>query len=146
MGDATVRAGDERERRGGAGDPATTKVGHALRTVWLWVQPPAGRGARRAVAGFMVIMALGRLGVYRTTMLATALTAEQYGVLLLVLGLALWINGRFRMTVAGRVVAALGAILLAGMAYDVGVVGVTALLEGWLALILLRETFTSHDC
>jgi hypothetical protein len=35
---------------------------------------------------------------------------------------------------------------MAGMAWDVGAIGVTALLESWMAIALLKETFTSHDC
>lgn len=115
----------------------------ALAQVWHAIQP---RNARRAVAGIMIIMGLGRLGLYATNPLAMTLTPEEYGILLTVLGTLLYINGRFRLSVGGRIVAALGAILLFGMAWDIGKLGVTALLEAWLALILLRETFISHDC
>jgi hypothetical protein len=114
---------------------------------WLWrvVQPPDGSGARKVLAGVMLIMALGRLGLYRSALLATALSAEQYGWLLLLLGLALAATLRRRLHLGGRLVAALSALLLAGMAWDVGAWGVTALLEAWLAYGLLGETFTRHD-
>ena len=121
-------------------------VQSAWRRVWSVLQPPSGRGARRVVAGIMIIMGLGRLGLYATNPLAMTLTPEEYGLLLVSLGALLYINGRFRLHVGGRIMAALGAILMFGMAWDVGKLGVTALLEAWMALILLRETFTSHDC
>lgn len=118
-------------------------IAHRL---WQMLQPPSGRSVRRFVAGIMIIMGLGRLGLWPTKNLATALTVEQYGILLLAIGLLLFINGHFRFGIAGRAVAGSGALLMAGMAWDVGYVGVTALLEAWMALALLRETFTSHDC
>lgn len=121
-----------------------------MRAVWqrIWhvIRPPSGRGARRGVAGIMLIMGLGRLGLYATNPLAMTLRPEEYGVLLVSLGALLYVDGTFRLSVGGRIVAALSAILLFGMAWDVGTLGVTALLEAWLALILLCETFTSHDC
>jgi hypothetical protein len=118
----------------------------AWRRIWCVIQPPSGRGARRVVAGIMLIMGLGRLGLYATNPLAMALTPEEYGLLLVILGALLYVNGNFRLHVGGRIVAALSAILMFGMAWDVGKLGVTALLEAWMALVLLRETFTSHDC
>jgi hypothetical protein len=118
---------------------------HVLRCIWCLLQPPSGRGARRVVAGIMIIMALGRLGLYASNPLTMMLSNRVYGLLLLALGCALYIDGNFRLMVAGRVIAALGAILMAGMALDIGTLGVTALLEGWMALILLKETFNSHD-
>jgi hypothetical protein len=101
---------------------------------------------RRFVAGIMLIMGFGRLGLYATVMLEMSLTLTQYGVLLVILGLALWPNGHFRLSIGGRIVAALAAILMFGMAWDVGALGVTALIEAWMAIALLKETFTSHDC
>lgn len=101
---------------------------------------------RRFVAGIMLIMGLGRLGVWATMSLANSLTMTQYGALLTGFGLLLWINGRFRLSIGGRIVAGLAAVLLAGMAWDVGSWGVTALIELWMAAALLKETFTSHDC
>ena len=114
---------------------------------WAWhvAQPWHGSGARKGIAGIMLIMALGRLGLYRSATLADALTAEQYGTLLLGLGLALWGTQRVRLRLGGRLVAALSAVLLAGMAWDVGAWGVTALLEAWLAYGLLGETLSEHD-
>jgi len=94
----------------------------------------------------MVIMALGRFSVFSSQAQSTALTTEQYGALLAILGVALYINGRFRLSVPGRIIAALGAILMATMAWDVGMLSVTSVFELWMALILFRETFTSHDC
>jgi hypothetical protein len=101
---------------------------------------------RRFAAGIMLIMGAGRLGLYATASQSVTLTVAQYGVLLVVFGLALWPNGRFRLSIGGRVVAALGAILMFGMAWDVGVISVTSLIEAWLALALLKEVFTSNDC
>ena len=118
-------------------------IGAAISLVWRSLQP---RTARRVVAGIMIIMGLGRLGLYATNPLAMTLTPEEYGALLLSLGVLLYVNGRFRLSIGGRIVAALGSLLLAGMAWDVGNLGVTALLEFWMALVLLREVFTSHDC
>lgn len=97
------------------------------------------------LAGVMLIMALGRLGLYRSVLLATTLTAEQYGWLLLLLALALAATMHRRLYLSGRLAAACSALLLAGMAWDVGAWGVTALLEAWLAYGLLGETFTRHD-
>jgi hypothetical protein len=113
---------------------------------WSLVRPPAGRSARRFIAVVMIIMGLGRLGLYRTASLATSLTDDQYGWLLLILGLALVISLRWRLLWPGRAVAALAAILMAGMAWDVGAVGVTLLIEAWMAYGLLGEVFSSHDC
>jgi hypothetical protein len=117
-----------------------------LAMVWAKIRPPIGPGVRRFIGGIMLIMGLGRLGLYRSQPLANALTPSEYGVLLVVLGALLCINGRFRLSIGGRIVGGLGAILMAGMAWDVNALGVTALLEGWMAAALLRETFTSHDC
>lgn len=119
--------------------PRRQRIGNCLRGVTHLT-------LRRFVAGIMVIMGLGRLGLYATVMLEMSLTLTQYGALLVVLGLALWPNGHFRLSIGGRIVAALGAILMFGMAWDVGALGVTALIEAWMAIALLKETFTSHDC
>lgn len=113
---------------------------------WTLIRPPAGRSARRFIAGVMIIMGLGRLGLYRSAALSAFLTDDQYGLLLLVLGLALVVSLHWRLRWPGRLVAALAAILLAGMAWDVGTVGVTLLIEAWMAYGLLGEVFSSHDC
>lgn len=107
---------------------------------------PRGRGARRAAAGGMLIIGLGRLGFYTARSVSHLLTDMQYGLLLVILSLLIFVNGRWRMMFGGRICAALGAIILATMAWDVGYIGVTSLLESWFAVILLREVFTSHDC
>lgn len=113
--------------------------------LWRIVQPPAGRGLRRFAAGMLIIMGLGRIGLYATVALATMLTLQQYGLLLIILGLLLAVTIPWRLHWPGRVVAALAAILMAGMAWDVGTLGVTALLETWLAYSLCGEALTSHD-
>jgi hypothetical protein len=117
-----------------------------VQRIWYVIQPPSGRGARRVVAGIMLIMGLGRLGLYATNPLTMTLPTEEYGILLTLLGALLYVHGRFRLSIGGRIVAGLSALLLAGIAWDVGTLGVTALLEVWLAVILLKEMFTSHDC
>jgi hypothetical protein len=113
---------------------------------WLVNLTPSGRGARRTAAWVMIIMALGRFGVYISRAVSTWLPPQEYGILLLVLGLLLMIDGHWRLHWAGRSVAVLGSLLLAGMAWDIGYISVTSLIEGTLAVILLREAFTSYDC
>ena len=107
------------------------------------IQIPSGHGCRRFIAGIMLIMGLGRPGFYSTKILANLLTPVQYGTLLVVFGLLLWINGHFRLSVPGRIIAALSAILMMTMAWDIGTLSVTALLEAWMALSLAKEAFTS---
>lgn len=117
-----------------------------MSAVWQMLRPPGGRSARRVVAGIMLIMGLGRLGLYQVRPLADTLPQADYGLLLTLFGVLLYINGRFRRSLAGRVLAGLGALLMAGLAWDAAVLGVTSLIEGWMALVLLREIFTSYDC
>jgi len=107
---------------------------------------PSGRGGRRAVAGFMVIMGLGRLGAFSTFAQSTVLTNAEYGIALVVLGALLYIDGPWRLAVSGRIIAFVGSVFMAGMAWDVGYISVTMLFESWMAIILLKEGFTSHDC
>ena len=99
-------------------------------------------GTRRASAGVMLIMGLGRLGAYRTSTIANALPTEVYGWLLVVFGLGLFVTQPWRHKWWARLTAALACALLGGMAVDVGVLGVTALLEAWLALLLAEEALT----
>jgi len=96
-------------------------------------------GVRRDVGVIMLIMGLGRLGLYRTSPIADFLSMEVYGALLVSLGLLVIISKPWRGKLWARIVAILGAALLAGMAIDVGVIGVTALLEAWLAYLLAEE-------
>lgn len=117
-----------------------------MAAVWHWLRPATGPGLRRGLAGLLLIMGLGRLGMWRTSALATALSMETYGLLLTGLGLALLATLPRRFGWPGRLVAGLAAVLLAGMAWDVGVWGVTALMEGWMAYCLAGECLSRHDC
>ena len=96
-------------------------------------------GVRRDVGVIMLIMGLGRLGLYRTNPIANFLSLETYGVLLVGIGILVIVTKPWRAKWWARIVAILGASLLAGMAVDVGVIGVTALLEAWLAYLLAEE-------
>jgi hypothetical protein len=87
----------------------------------------------------MLIMGLGRLGVYRTTPIANSLPVEVYGCLLVAIGLAVIVSQPWRTRLWARIVAVAGATLLMGMAIDVGAIGVTALLEAWLGYLLAEE-------
>lgn len=111
---------------------------------------------RRFIAGIMIIIALGRFNLYPSYIQSSLLTREQYGFMLLILGLLLWPMPRWnvdqawtlgrlriRKDVPGRVVAGLSAVLMAGMAWDVGTISVTSALEFWMSLALLREVFVN---
>ena len=52
---------------------------HSLHRIWHVIQPPSGRGARRVVAGIMIIMAFGRLGLYAANPLAMLLSNTTMG-------------------------------------------------------------------
>jgi hypothetical protein len=101
---------------------------------------------RALIGGIMVIMGLGRLGVYKTATLADILPTATYGALLLVIGGALLVTHRWRHTWWGRGTCAVGALLLAAMAWDIGYIGVTSLLEAAMALSLLGSTLLNGDC
>jgi hypothetical protein len=96
-------------------------------------------GIRRDVGVIMLIMGLGRLGLYRTTSSANFLSLEVYGILLVGMGLLVIISKPWRTKLWARIIAILGAALLFGMAADVGVISVTMLLEAWLGYLLAEE-------
>jgi hypothetical protein len=101
--------------------------------------------SRGVVAGFMLIMAGGRLGLWSSLRLADALPNDVYAYALLAVGLALFGTIRTRYRWYGRLIAALGAILLGGMAWDVGKIGNTVLMESWFAFVLTVGAFSDHD-
>lgn len=111
---------------------------------WRQIRP-AGRSARLVAVGIMLIMGLGRLGLWVSAALARTLTVTEYGVLLTVSGLLLLLTLPVRLRLWGRLAAGLAACLLVGMGLDTGTWGVTRLIEWWLALFLIGEVFTSHD-
>lgn len=115
------------------------------RKAWRALQL-GGISSRKFVGGMMVIMGLGRLDAWPTRILADALPACLYGWLLLGLGLGLLMTLGVRLYAIGRVVAGLACVLLTGMVADVGYIGVTSLMEAWMAYALAAEVFTSHDC
>ena len=114
-------------------------------------------GVRRDVGVIMLIMGLGRLGLYRTNPIANFLSLETYGVLLVGIGLLVIVTKPWRAKLWARIVAILGASLLVGMAADTAnfdlaaictepllalaglLIGVTVLLEAWLAYLLAEE-------
>ena len=117
-------------------------------------------GVRRDVGGVMLIMGLGRLGVYRTTPVADALPPEVYGVLLVGVGLAVIVARTWRTRLWARLSAILGAALLVGMAADSAhfqllalctepqaafaalLIGTTVILELWFAYLLAEEALS----
>lgn len=113
--------------------------------VWLAFRPNT---IRRAVAGVMIIMALGRLGLYESRPLSDILTDSSYGILLLVLGVLLYIGHDWHYKLTGRFVAAAGAVLLGTMAWDAASIsfGTTALIEFWLSFLLVLSAFSDSDC
>jgi len=115
---------------------------HAL-SAWLLSVFTTARGM---IAVVMLILAGGRFDFWRTKALADALPANVYGWLLMLLGCALLATMPVRHGRSGRIVAAIAACLLAGMAWDVGYIGVTALMEGWLALCLGVSALSAPEC
>ncbi len=118
------------------------RIGTALWRIAAALLHPSARGA---VAGLMLIMAGGRFGLWQSRPGTTWLTADIYGWLLALMGVALFTSLPWRLHWAGRLIAVLGAALLGGMAFDVGVWGNTALILAWFAVLLLRESGTSHE-
>lgn len=118
---------------------------NVLRRIWYALRPGT---IRRVVAGIMLIIAGGRLGLYSSRPLADILSTSTYGILLLIIGLALYVGHDWHYTLVGRSVAAAGALLLATMAWDGASVslGVTVLVEVWLALLLLFSVFSESNC
>ena len=102
--------------------------------------------ARVFIAGVMIIMGLGRWGAFTSISASNTLPVQVYGSLLLILGVALWVTHPWRYSWPARLVDGLAAILLAAMAWDVGYVGVTSLLEGLMAISLASHCLFNHDC
>ena len=102
--------------------------------------------ARGAVAGVMLVMAGGRLGLWTSRSIANALSDDAYASLLAFFGLALIATAPWRGKPGGRLIAALSAALLAGMAWDVGVFGTTALIEFWMAVCLAVCALSHTEC
>jgi hypothetical protein len=97
-------------------------------------------------AGFMLIMGLGRLGAWASQSQSNALPTSTYGWLLTIFGATLLASIPWRRRKRGRLVAGLAAILLAGMAWDIGAINTTFLLELGAALCLVWEALANHDC
>lgn len=100
-------------------------------------------GARRDVAIIMLIMGLGRLGLYQSRPLADALAPEIYGLLLVSGATALALSYPVRHQLRGRFVAVPCAALLFALAVDATITtcgaSVTAGIELWLAYLLVEE-------
>lgn len=112
---------------------------------WLWPIP-----ARRVVAGALIVLGLGRLGLW-TYATGTVVDDHLYGVVLLILAGALLATGRRRaFTWYGRTVAALTAGVLAGLAYDLwylaGHVNTSVMIVVWLTIVLIFESAARYDC
>lgn len=102
-----------------------------------------GRGV---TAGLMLILAGGRFGLWQAKALADLLPNQVYAWLLASVGAVLLVTLPVHYHRAGRLVSALGACLLAGMAWDVGYLGNTALIEGWLAVSLAVSALGAPEC
>jgi hypothetical protein len=121
--------------------------GYGMSDALAYLSGPAR--SRTLVAGALVIFGLGRLGVFSYATV-TALPALLYGAAFLVLAAALLGTGwHWRGRLLGRVVAGLTTCALVGFGADV-LAGhgsaTSALMLGWLALMLLFETVGEHDC
>lgn len=103
--------------------------------------------ARLIVAGVVLIFGLGRVGMFSFSNPTTLVPALVYGWLALGVAVALTVTaGDRRSRLSGRVVAGLGACVLAGLGADVWPAATSALILWWLAGALVIETVSDHDC
>jgi len=96
------------------------------------------------MAGVMLVMGLGRLGLWTTAAVADALPVTVYGWLLVSLGTALLLSIPWRLVLGGRILAGTAAVLLVGMVWDGGHISVTLLIETWLAFSLAVEALSRN--
>lgn len=105
----------------------------------------AGRSGRIASAGILLILGLARLGLWSTVSeIATGRSMSFYGVAMTTCGVALLATTPMRLRLIGRIAAAVSAILLSGMAWDIGVISTSLLMLLLPASILFTESFTSR--
>lgn len=119
-----------------------------LDLVWLWIHPPHGVEPRRVVVGMSVVMGLSRLGFFSHAVHLHIASPWTYGSLfiLLALGLALT-TYRWRLAWPGRLIAVYGCVLWAVAGYDALDTSILSALVNWMmALILLGEASTLHEC
>ena len=114
--------------------------------IWRMVKPPSGRGVRRAVILYCLVLGLGRLGIF-TIGTGTLFPARIYGgLLILVSGLLMLTTWRWRLSWGGRLAAALTAGVLAGLGADVLPSTTSALMLWVTAWCAIGETATTHEC
>jgi hypothetical protein len=107
--------------------------------------------ARTVLAGLMLIIGLGRLGLY-TSRSNTIAPEWLYGVGLTAGGVALLLSGACKANrLSSRVYAALSAAVLLGLAVDVSIkagspLNTSALNLYWLAIVSIIEVTVRHEC
>lgn len=105
---------------------------------------------RTVISGAMLILGLGRAGLFSTSGVHTAVPEVLYGWLLSLSGASLLLSScRLRYMVTGRALAGLAACCLVGFGADIlaGHGSMTSvLLLGWLAVSAAVEALAEHEC
>ena len=108
---------------------------------WLY----QGITLRRACAGTLLVLGLGRLGVYQTMTQTDLLSKAAYGWLLVLCAAAMLATESRRRRTLGRLAAFLAACVLATLAVDFGTLSTTFALFAWWAVCCAVETVAFHD-
>lgn len=119
-------------------------------TLRAWLSRASASLGRSILAGAMLILGLGRVGLFSTSGTVTTVPTLLYGGLLIAGGLGLLVTDvRGRQRVAGRVAAGLSACVLAGFATDLVVAQgsmTSSVMLFWLAASSAFEALANHDC
>jgi hypothetical protein len=95
----------------------------------------------------MLIIAGGRFGVWPALRQADTVPNALYAGALFIIGVIIWVTTwRWPHGWIGRLACAAGAVLLMGMACDVGRWGNTLLIEAWMAVLLAVGALTNYEC
>lgn len=100
--------------------------------------------AREFVGLSLMIMGLGRIGLYQARPIADLLPQVAYGWLLATAGIGLLVTSYWRCRWFGRLAAGCAAAILIGILIDADVVNVTTLIEAAMAWVCIRETWSRH--
>ena len=114
------------------------------RRILRHITPFHGVKGRVLTAGMALIMGLARIGLFSYQSRNTRIAPEFYGVMLLALTVGLFSTaGRWRLRLAGRIIAGLGSGLMVGLGIDVWRGSVTSsLILFVLGYALLSEAVT----
>lgn len=112
----------------------------------LWPIP-----GRFIIAGCMLIVAGGRLGLYQYASGTTVGGDTTYGIAIIIIAVGLVVTeGVLSLKWPGRLIAALGAGLLAGMAIDflmtTGWNNTSSMILFWLSAVLVVQAGARREC